>query len=56
MLTAILLSVLAGLATGIGGLIVVSMKKVSKRTLSFGLGLSSGIMVIIGVRDRKSVV
>ncbi len=51
MLTAILLSVFAGLATGIGGLIVVSLKKVSKKTLSFGLGLSSGIMVIIGVRD-----
>jgi ZIP family zinc transporter len=51
MLTAILLSVLAGLATGIGGLIVVSLKKVSKKTLSFGLGLSSGIMVIIGIRD-----
>lgn len=51
MLTAILLSLLAGLATGLGGLIVVSMKKVSKRTLSFGLGLSSGIMVIIGIRD-----
>ena len=51
MLTAILLSVLAGLATGLGGLMVVSLKKVSKRTLSFGLGLSSGIMVIIGVRD-----
>jgi ZIP family zinc transporter len=51
MLTAILLSVIAGLATGIGGLIVVSMKSVSKRALSFSLGLSSGIMVIIGVRD-----
>ena len=51
MLTAILLSLLAGLATGLGGLIVISMKKVSKRGLGFGLGLSSGIMVIIGVRD-----
>ncbi|MCX6814758.1 MAG: ZIP family metal transporter [Candidatus Aenigmarchaeota archaeon] len=51
MLYAILLSLLAGLATGLGGLIVVSMKKVSKKTLGFGLGLSSGIMVIIGIRD-----
>jgi ZIP family zinc transporter len=51
MLTAILLSVLAGLATGLGGLIVVRMKKVSKRSIGFGLGLSSGIMVIIGIRD-----
>jgi len=51
MIDAIILSLLAGLATGLGGLIVVSMKHVSKRTLSFGLGLSSGIMVIIGVRD-----
>jgi ZIP family zinc transporter len=48
---AVFLSLLAGLATGIGGLMVVSLKKVSKRTLSFGLGLSSGIMVVIGVRD-----
>jgi len=51
MLTAILLSILAGLATGIGGLIVISMKGVSKRMLGFGLGLSSGIMIIIGIRD-----
>ncbi len=51
MIDAILLSLLAGLATGLGGLIVVSLKKVNKRTLSFGLGLSSGIMVIIGIRD-----
>ena len=51
MLNAILLSLLAGLATGVGGLIVVSMKKVSKRALGFGLGLSSGIMIIIGIHD-----
>ena len=51
MIDAIILSLLAGLATGLGGLIVVSMKGVSKRTLGFGLGLSSGIMVIIGIRD-----
>src|SRR4030043_1326177 len=51
MLTAILLSVLAGRATGVGGLIVINMKGVSKRMLGFGLGLSSGIMVIIGIRD-----
>ncbi len=48
---AILLSLLAGLATSVGGLIAISMKKVGKRGLGFGLGLSSGIMVIIGVRD-----
>ena len=51
MIDAIILSILAGLATGLGGLIVVAMKGVSKRTLGFGLGLSSGIMVIIGIRD-----
>ena len=51
MLTAILLSLLAGLATGVGGLIVLGMKKVSKRSLGFGLGLSSGIMIIIGIHD-----
>jgi len=51
MLYAILLSLLAGLATGLGGLIVVTMKGMSMRMLGFGLGLSSGIMVIIGIRD-----
>jgi ZIP family zinc transporter len=51
MLTAILLSLLAGLATGLGGLMVVSMKKVSRRGLGFGLGFSSGIMIIIGIHD-----
>jgi ZIP family zinc transporter len=51
MLTAVLLSLLAGLATGLGGLLVLCLRRVDKRTLGFGLGLSSGIMIIIGVRD-----
>jgi len=51
MLYAILLSLLAGLATGLGALIVVTLKGMSMRMLAFGLGLSSGVMVIIGIRD-----
>lgn len=51
MIEAFVLSIFAGLATGIGGLIVISLKDVSKRTLGFGLGLSSGVMIIIGIRD-----
>jgi len=51
MIYAIILSILAGLATGLGGLIVVSLKKVNKKILGFGLGLSSGVMILIGIKD-----
>lgn len=44
---AFLLSLFAGLATGIGGLIVFFAKQPSKRFLSFALGLSAGVMILV---------
>jgi ZIP family zinc transporter len=45
-LTAIILSLLAGLATGLGGLIVL-VKSPSKKMMSFLMGLAAGIMIIL---------
>ena len=43
---ALLLSLLAGLATGLGGLIVL-VKKPSKKMMSFLMGLAAGVMIIL---------
>jgi len=43
----LLLSLLAGLATGLGGLIVLLIQKPSRRTLDLILGLVSGMMMTI---------
>jgi ZIP family zinc transporter len=51
MLNAFLLSLLAGLATGLGGLLVLLFGGANRKVIGFGLGLSSGIMVIIGIKD-----
>lgn len=45
--TAFLFTLIAGLATGIGGLIALSVKKVSPRFLSMSLGLSAGVMIYV---------
>lgn len=47
MLIAILLTVLAGLSTGIGGLLSFLTKKTDTRILSGALGLSAGVMIYI---------
>jgi ZIP family zinc transporter len=47
MLEVFFVSLLAGLSTALGGLIVIYFKKIGRRTLGFGLGFSSGVMVII---------
>lgn len=44
-----LLSLLAGLATGIGSLISIFVKKNDFRTLAFGLGVSAGVMIYISL-------
>ena len=44
---AFLLSVLAGSATGIGGLIVVLMQKVSNRFIAGSMGFASGVMLLV---------
>jgi ZIP family zinc transporter len=47
MLEVFIVSLLAGLSTALGGLIVIRFRKIGKRALGFGLGFSSGVMVII---------
>lgn len=47
MLNAFLLSLLAGLATALGGIIVCCVRKFSTKTLGFGLGFSGGVMIVI---------
>ena len=44
-----LLSTLAGLATGIGSLIALFVKKNDFRALAFGLGVSAGVMIYISL-------
>jgi len=46
-LFAFLLTLLAGLATGIGGLIALFAKRTNKSFLSFSLGLSAGVMIYV---------
>lgn len=46
-----LLSLLAGMATGIGGIIVLMMRKVSNRVVSFSLGFASGVMLLVSFND-----
>lgn len=44
---AFLLTLFAGLATGIGGLIVFFSQQTNTRFLSFSLGLSAGVMILV---------
>jgi ZIP family zinc transporter len=44
---AFLLSVVAGSATGIGGLIVILMRKVSNRFIAASMGFASGVMLLV---------
>jgi len=48
---AFLLTLLAGLSTGIGGLIAVLIKKPRAVYLSFALGLSAGVMIYISFME-----
>lgn len=53
-LTAILLTALAGLSTGIGGLVVFLSKKMNQKFLSFTLGISAGVMIYISFAELFS--
>ena len=44
---AILLTVLAGLSTGIGGLVVLIFEKTNTKLLSVALGFSAGVMIYV---------
>ncbi len=48
---AMALSLAAGLATGIGGLVVCFLKVPTRRLLSIGLGFSGGVMVAVSLMD-----
>ena len=54
----LLLTLGAGLATGIGSAIAFFARHTNKRLLSFSLGLSGGVMIYVSFveLDRKSVV
>lgn len=44
---ALLITTLAGLSTGIGGLIAVLVKQTNKNFLTFSLGFSAGVMIYV---------
>lgn len=48
---AFLLSLIAGLATGIGGLIVLLLKRVGNRVVSFSMGFASGVMLMVAFNN-----
>ena len=48
---ALLLTLLAGLSTGLGGVIVLMTKRFSTKTLSFALGFSAGVMLFISLTE-----
>jgi ZIP family zinc transporter len=50
-LTAFLLTLFAGLSTGLGSLVIILSRKPSLRLLSFGLGFSGGVMVFVSLAE-----
>ncbi len=54
-LAAVLLSVLAGASTGIGGLYAIFVKKINANTLGLLLGFSGGVMLVISFIDLMPV-
>lgn len=51
MLFAIILSVAAGLSTGIGGLVVLLCRTPTKRLMGFSLGFAAGVMLTVSLTD-----
>ena len=50
-LSAFLLSLVAGAATGIGGLLVLMLRRVSDRVVSFSMGFASGVMLLVAFNN-----
>lgn len=46
-----LLSLIAGSATGIGGLVVLLLRKVTDRVVSFSMGFASGVMLMVAFNN-----
>ena len=51
MLTAILMTSLAGLSTGLGGLIVLGCRRPTDRMMAFSLGFAGGVMLTVSLAD-----
>ena len=50
-ISALILTLIAGAATGIGGALVLFKKKVSSNFLAGALGLSAGVMIFISLAE-----
>lgn len=50
-LSALIMSTLAGMSTAIGGLIAVLSRRTDEKFMSFSLGFSAGVMVLISFRE-----
>jgi ZIP family zinc transporter len=46
-----LLSLVAGMATGIGGIIALALRKITHRVVSFSLGFASGVMLLVSFNN-----
>lgn len=53
-LAPILLSIIAGSATGIGGLIVIRFGEISDRTMGFLMGFAGGVMLVVSFLELYS--
>lgn len=51
MLFALTLTTLAGLSTGLGGLVVLLVRRPQERTMAFSLGFAGGVMVTVSLSD-----
>ena len=51
MLTAILMTTVAGLSTGLGGLIVLFCKRPTDQMMAFSLGFAGGVMLTVSLSD-----
>ncbi len=47
----VLLSLAAGMATGIGGIMVLMLRRVGDRMMSFSMGLASGVMLLVAFNN-----
>ena len=50
-LTAFGLTLLAGLCTGLGSIIILVLRRPGLRFLSFGLGFSAGVMIFLSLAE-----
>jgi len=48
---AFLLSLIAGMATGISGIIVIMLRRVSDKIVSFSSGFASGVMLLVAFNN-----